>query len=144
VSDPLLDRHVRRRLAVLRHAEDMTGEVAITGGVSARSGFVDEERCESLHRLGGVYPAPAGSDEQGPGWLGRDRGNAPGAGPTGAAIIAAETTYPRSAWCCVVWLASGQRSGRSLRGSGHRQQVIGSVSSRSVMVTIAAGWSETS
>jgi hypothetical protein len=31
VSDPLLDRHVRRRPAVLRHAEDMTGKVAITG-----------------------------------------------------------------------------------------------------------------
>lgn len=44
VGDPLLDRHGCRRLAVLRHAENMTGKVAITGGVSAQSGFVDEKR----------------------------------------------------------------------------------------------------
>jgi transposase len=30
VSDPLLDREVRRRLAVLRHVEEQTGNVAMT------------------------------------------------------------------------------------------------------------------
>ncbi len=30
MSDPLLDRHVRHRLAVLRHAEEVTGNVALT------------------------------------------------------------------------------------------------------------------
>ena len=30
MSDPLLDRQVRRRLAVLRHAEEVTGNVALT------------------------------------------------------------------------------------------------------------------
>jgi transposase-like protein len=30
VSDPLLDRQVRRRLAVLRHAEEVTGNIAMT------------------------------------------------------------------------------------------------------------------
>jgi len=30
VSDPLVDRQVRRRLAVLRHAEEVTGNVALT------------------------------------------------------------------------------------------------------------------
>ena len=30
MSDPLLDREVRRRLAVLRHAEEVTGNVAQT------------------------------------------------------------------------------------------------------------------
>jgi hypothetical protein len=30
MSDPLLDRPVRRRLAVLRHVEEVTGNVAMT------------------------------------------------------------------------------------------------------------------
>ena len=30
MSDPLLDRQVRRRLAVLRHVEEVTGNVAMT------------------------------------------------------------------------------------------------------------------
>jgi hypothetical protein len=30
MSDPLLDRQVRRRLAVLRHLEEVTGKVAMT------------------------------------------------------------------------------------------------------------------
>jgi hypothetical protein len=30
VSDPLNDREVRRRLAVLRHVEEVTGNVAMT------------------------------------------------------------------------------------------------------------------
>ena len=30
MSDPLTDRQVRRRLAILRHAEEMTGVVAMT------------------------------------------------------------------------------------------------------------------
>jgi hypothetical protein len=30
MSDPMLDRHVRHRLAVLRHAEEVTGNVALT------------------------------------------------------------------------------------------------------------------
>ncbi len=32
MSDPLLDRQVRRRLAVLRHVEEVTGNVAMTAG----------------------------------------------------------------------------------------------------------------
>jgi transposase len=32
VSDPLLDRQVRRRLAVLRPADEVTGNVALTRG----------------------------------------------------------------------------------------------------------------
>ena len=30
MTDPLLDREVRRRLAVLRHVEEVTGNVAMT------------------------------------------------------------------------------------------------------------------
>jgi hypothetical protein len=69
VSDPLLDRHGWRRLAVLRHAEDMAGKVAITGACRHRLALLTRNG-ESLHRLGGVHPAPAGSDEQGPGLVG--------------------------------------------------------------------------
>jgi hypothetical protein len=75
----------------------------------------------SLHRPGRVHPPRCELViSKTRGWLVGDRGNAPGAWPTGAAIIAAETTYPYSAWCCVVWLASSQRSGRLLRGPGYR------------------------
>ena len=30
MTDPMLDRQVRRRLAILRHADEMTGNVAMT------------------------------------------------------------------------------------------------------------------
>lgn len=30
MTDPMLDRQVRRRLAILRHADEMTGTVAMT------------------------------------------------------------------------------------------------------------------
>jgi transposase-like protein len=60
VSDPLLDRQVRRRLAVLRHVEEVTGNVALTCryfGISRQLYYVwlrryRDEGVDGLHLQG--------------------------------------------------------------------------------------------
>jgi len=58
VSDLLLDRQVRRRLAVLRHAEEVTGNVALTCryfGISRQLYYTWQRRYQS-DRLEGLRP----------------------------------------------------------------------------------------